>query len=57
MGRVATVEMLWPEAESALNGALALSPGNTNALSALAGLMGILDRKEERLVLALRAVV
>lgn len=56
LGRTALVEMRWPEAELAYNRALALSPGNLNAINSLSSLMGVLGKKEEKLVFALRAL-
>jgi len=55
-GRVATVEMKWSEAEAAFNQALVLNPGDINALTALSGLMSMLNRKSETLEYARRAM-
>lgn len=49
MGRVATIEMKWPEAEAAYNHALKLNPGDINALSAISGLMTLLNRNDDGL--------
>lgn len=56
LGRVATIEMNWPEAEAAFNQALLLSPGNVNALNALSGLLNLLERNDEALEIGSKAL-
>ncbi len=56
LARTALVEMRWSESEAALRQALELSPGNINASVALAGLLQILNRVNEGLEYALKAL-
>jgi len=56
LGRAAGVDKRWSESESAYNQALVLSPGNINALTYLASLLGLMNKDEERLELSQRAL-
>ena len=55
-GRVSVSERKWSEGEAAYHRALSLNPGDTNALSSIAGLMSILGRNDEALMYAEKAV-
>jgi adenylate cyclase len=54
-GRVAMIERNWTEAETALNQALVLNPGNINVFDVLYGLMWVLDKTDKALEYALKA--
>lgn len=56
LGRIAMVELNWNETEAAYRQALDLAPGDVTVLSAMAGLMAVLDRRDEALELALTAL-
>jgi len=56
LGRAAGVDKRWSESESAYNQALVLSPGNINALTYQASLLGLMNKDEERLELSQRAL-
>jgi tetratricopeptide (TPR) repeat protein len=54
-GRVAMIERNWSEAETALNQALVLNPGNINVFDILSSLMWVLDKTDKALEYALKA--
>jgi len=56
LGRTSVVEMKWAEAETAYRQALQLNPGNIAAMVSLGGLMTMLNRNDEGLELALKAL-
>ncbi|HEY5776267.1 MAG TPA: hypothetical protein VIS57_09290 [Xanthomonadales bacterium] len=55
MGRVGVIEMQWAEAEAAINRALALNPGDVDALNELSALTVLVGRFDEALEYALEA--
>lgn len=56
LARAALIEMKWSESETALRQALKLSPGNINVSTSLAGLLQLLNRGNEGLDFALKAL-
>jgi adenylate cyclase len=56
LGRTASIELNWKEAEAAYNQALVLNPGDIIALNVFSGLMTVLDRNNEALEYALQAL-